>query len=94
MAPAVADQVDAELILGTLVRQKGSLVSVLPAAGGARVQIDGVPWELTAARVINCTGPDMQYRRVNSPLLQSLFDQKLIVPGPWEVAGGRGGTGC
>jgi uncharacterized NAD(P)/FAD-binding protein YdhS len=35
-----------------------------------------------AARVINCTGPDMNYRRLNSPLFKSLFEQGLVTVGP------------
>jgi len=40
------------------------------------------------ARVINCTGPDMKYRRVRSSLLNSLFAQGLIVAGPHGPACG------
>ncbi|HXZ40335.1 MAG TPA: hypothetical protein VEG68_06305, partial [Terriglobales bacterium] len=32
--------------------------------------------------VINCTGPDDDCRRVNSPLLSDLLDQKLVRPHP------------
>src|ERR1700739_398228 len=85
MAPPIADQLEAELESGTLIRLKGSLKAVLPSSHGARVQFqtnDGEIKEINAARVINCTGPDMNYRRVGSPLLNSLFSQGLIVPGP------------
>jgi uncharacterized NAD(P)/FAD-binding protein YdhS len=86
MAPPIADQIDAELEAGTLTKLRGSLRAVLPSLHGARVQLRttrGEVKEITAARVINCTGPDMNYRRVASPLLNSLFAQGLIVAGPY-----------
>jgi hydroxyacylglutathione hydrolase len=85
MAPPIADQVDAELEAGTLTKLRGSLRAVLPSPSGAQVQLranHGEVKEVTVARVINCTGPDMNYRRVGSPLLNSLFAQGLIVAGP------------
>ncbi len=37
---------------------------------------------IRVGRVINCTGPNMDYNRVNSPLLQNLLAQGLAVPDP------------
>ncbi|MGB0123159.1 MAG: FAD-dependent oxidoreductase [Silvibacterium sp.] len=85
MAPPIADQVEAELEAGTLTKHRGSLRAVLPSLNGARVQFRtnlGEVKEVIVARVINCTGPNMNYRRVGSPLLNSLFAQGLIVAGP------------
>jgi uncharacterized NAD(P)/FAD-binding protein YdhS len=85
MAPPIADQIEAELAAGTLTKLRGSLRAVLPSLHGARVQLRtnrGEVKEVTVTRVINCTGPDMNYRRVGSPLLNSLFAQGLIVAGP------------
>jgi hydroxyacylglutathione hydrolase len=85
MAPPIADRVEAELAAGTLVKRRGSLHAVLPSAQGALVQIrtgSGGRAEIAAARVINCTGPNMNYRRVGSPLLDSLFARGLAVAGP------------
>jgi uncharacterized NAD(P)/FAD-binding protein YdhS len=85
MAPPIADRLDAELAAGTLVRHHGGLHAILPEEGGAIVQFrtgDGKIAEIAAKRVINCTGPDMNYHRVGSPLLNSLFAQGLIVEGP------------
>jgi uncharacterized NAD(P)/FAD-binding protein YdhS len=85
MAPPIADHIEAELEAGTLTKLRGSLRAVLPSLHGARIQLRtnrGDVREITAARVINCTGPDMNYRRVGSPLLNSLFAQGLIVAGP------------
>ena len=35
-----------------------------------------------ADRVINCTGPSMNYRRVSSTLLKNLFNRGLVTSGP------------
>jgi uncharacterized NAD(P)/FAD-binding protein YdhS len=85
MAPPNADQIDAELEAGTLIQHRGSLRAVLPYRHEACVQFRTSHREVnevTVARVINCTGPNMNYRRVGSPLLNSLFSQGLIVAGP------------
>lgn len=85
MAPPIADRIEAELRAGTLVIRHGSLRAVEQQGDAARVaarSVDGSGIEVRAARVINCTGPAMNYRRVGSLLLNSLFAQGLIVPGP------------
>jgi uncharacterized NAD(P)/FAD-binding protein YdhS len=85
MAPPIADQIEAELGAGTLVLRRGSLHAVLPSSQGALVQYEtgnGEIGEIAAARVINCTGPNMNYRRVGSALLDNLFAQGLAVAGP------------
>jgi uncharacterized NAD(P)/FAD-binding protein YdhS len=85
MAPPIAQVIEAELSAGTLVIRQGSLEAVVPVADGARVQArsrHGEPFEVLAMRVINCTGPEMNYRRAGSPLLNSLFAQGLITAGP------------
>ena len=85
MAPAIADRIDAELTAGTLIKEQGHVNGVVAAPEGAIVRIrtrNGETREIAAARVINCTGPDMNYRRVASPLLNSLFQQGLATAGP------------
>jgi uncharacterized NAD(P)/FAD-binding protein YdhS len=84
MAPSIADRLDAELSGGTLVLRQGSLHAVRLADGGASVDYrsGGKIAAIFATRVINCTGPDTNYRRVGSPLINSLFAQGLIVDGP------------
>lgn len=85
MAPAIADRIDAELAAGTLVKEQGHVEAVAPAVAGATVQVrskSGTRKNIAAARVFNCTGPDMNYTRVGSPLLNSLFKQGLAISGP------------
>ena len=85
MAPAIADRIDAELAAGTLVKEQGRVEAISAAAAGAAVHVrtaNGSTKHIAAARVFNCTGPDMNYPRVGSPLLNSLFQQGLATPGP------------
>jgi hydroxyacylglutathione hydrolase len=84
MAPPIADIIDAELKAGTLVIREGHLAAVDATDLGASVVIrtHAGTDRFTAARVINCTGPSMNYRRVGSALLDRLFEQGLISPGP------------
>jgi uncharacterized NAD(P)/FAD-binding protein YdhS len=85
MAPPIADVIETELAAGTLVIRRGSLEDVLPEGEGARVNAraaTGETLQVTGQRVINCTGPNMNYRRVGSALLESLFAQGLVTAGP------------
>jgi hydroxyacylglutathione hydrolase len=84
MAPPIAAVIEGELAAGTLRIREGSLERVEAVAGGATVTIrNGHGSEsFTSARVINCTGPSMNYRRVRSPLLESLFAQGVATSGP------------
>lgn len=84
MAPPIADLVEAELAAGTLVLREGHLAGVSTHPEGATVLLrtsEGLESFVTA-RVINCTGPSMNYRRVESPLMASLFAQGLVSAGP------------
>jgi uncharacterized NAD(P)/FAD-binding protein YdhS len=84
MAPPIADLISAELAVGTLVVREGHLEGVDAGSDGAIVKIRaaGSMEELATRRVINCTGPSMNYRRVDSPLFKSLFSQGLATVGP------------
>jgi uncharacterized NAD(P)/FAD-binding protein YdhS len=83
MAPLVADAIEEELRAGTLAIRAGHLASVEVSPAGAMVTIRNAEGTqaIDAARVINCTGPSMDYRSVDSPLISSLFAQGLICPG-------------
>ena len=84
MAPPIADAIETELRAGTVVIRQGSLERVMPQDNDAWVRArsrDGAAFKVMAARVINCTGPDMNYRRAGSALLNRLFAQGLITAG-------------
>ncbi len=84
MAPPIADIIEGELAGGTLRITEAHLVGVSLADDGARVSLHTAEGssQMQTARVINCTGPSMNYRRVASPLLRSLFAQGLASSGP------------
>jgi hydroxyacylglutathione hydrolase len=84
MAPPIADVIESELRNGTLEIREGSLRSVEVSPAGAHITIRARHGgeSFYAARVINCTGPSTNYRRVPSALLQSLFKRGLVTSGP------------
>jgi uncharacterized NAD(P)/FAD-binding protein YdhS len=84
MAPSIAAIVEGELAAGTLIVREGHLQSVEAMDHGAIVNFRSQKGteRFRTTRVINCTGPDMNYRRVNSRLLESLFSQGLVSAGP------------
>ena len=85
MAPAVASRVENELAAGSLELAPGRLLALEQRGSSGEVKIrtkSGAIRTWTADRVINCTGPNMDYTRVGSPVLNSLFEQGLITAGP------------
>jgi uncharacterized NAD(P)/FAD-binding protein YdhS len=84
MAPPIADVVEAELRNGTLEIREGHLeaVDASPAGAHLTVRSHDDSESFYADRVINCTGPSMNYRRVPSTLLQNLFKRGLVTSGP------------
>ena len=84
MAPPIADLVAEEHAAGTLVLRQGRCAGIAAQDHQAVVTLqtrEGTE-RLTSERVINCTGPSMNYRRVETPLLQSLFARGLVTAGP------------
>jgi hydroxyacylglutathione hydrolase len=84
MAPPIADVIESELRNGTLEIREGNLeaVDATPAGACVSVRAHGDSKSFYADRVINCTGPSMNYRRVPSTLLQNLFKRGLVTSGP------------
>jgi uncharacterized NAD(P)/FAD-binding protein YdhS len=84
MAPRIADVIASELRNGTLDIREGHLMTVDASPAGAciTVRAHDATESFYADRVINCTGPSMNYRRVPSTLLQNLFRRGLITSGP------------
>lgn len=85
MAPSIAGRIENELAAGALRLATGKLLGVEPCAAGASIMIrtkQAVKETWQSGRVLNCTGPNMDYTRVGSPLLNSLFAQGLITAGP------------
>lgn len=83
MAPPVAAAIDSELANNSLEIHEGRLVSIDATAQGSQVTLQTHDGSKTfcVERVINCTGPNMNYRRVESPLLRKLFDEGIATAG-------------
>lgn len=84
MAPSIADHINAELADRTLQVHEGHLQSINSTPSGAQItlQTHNGTESFTVNRVINCTGPSMNYKRVDSPLLQQLFLKQIATAGP------------
>ncbi|MFC5864821.1 FAD/NAD(P)-binding protein [Acidicapsa dinghuensis] len=84
MAPPIADVIESELRSGTLEIREGRLKTVDASPAGARIvfRTHAGDESFHADRVINCTGPSMNYRRVPSALLQNMFSRGLVTAGP------------
>jgi hydroxyacylglutathione hydrolase len=84
MAPPIADTIDDELAAGTLVIRQDHLHGIEATGSGALVSIRGAKGvsSFETARVINCTGPNMNYRKVDSALLKNLFEQRVVTDEP------------
>ena len=81
MAPPIADVIESELRNGTLEIREGHLQSIDSSPAGAHITLRDSE-SFHADRVINCTGPSMNYCRVPSTLLQNLFKRGLVTAGP------------
>ena len=87
MAPPIADVIESELQNGTLEICEGHLKTVNASPVGAHITLRTHDHSegFFADRVINCTGPSMNYHRVPSTLLQNLFGRGLVTSGPLGV---------
>jgi uncharacterized NAD(P)/FAD-binding protein YdhS len=70
---------------GRLVVHAGRLREVADRPSGTEAVIalrEGGEWRSPVARVVNCTGPDTQYRQINHPLVLDLIGTGLARPDP------------
>jgi len=84
MAPPIADVIESELRNGTLEIREGHLRAIDASPAGAYITVRSRDHNESfyAGRVINCTGPSMNYQRIPSTLLQNLFKRGLVTSGP------------
>ncbi len=84
MAPPIADVIESELRNGTLEIREGHLRAIDASPVGAYITVRSRDHSESfyAGRVINCTGPSMNYQRIPSTLLQNLFKRGLVTFGP------------
>lgn len=86
MAPSIAERILTLQREGTLRVQASRFASVKATPDGFEVGLSprggGASQTLNVGRIINCTGPESDYRRIASPLVSDLLAQGLAVPGP------------
>jgi uncharacterized NAD(P)/FAD-binding protein YdhS len=84
IAGRVADQLAQQIRRGKIRVHAGRIAEYAEDPNGVAITYrdrkSGMPTTLRVDRVINCTGPEADYRRVESPLLADLFAKKLVRP--------------
>jgi uncharacterized NAD(P)/FAD-binding protein YdhS len=85
IAPSIANRISGMERAGRLSFRSGKIVSMSPVTGGAAV----VEWRtrgserierLETARIVNCTGPQLDISRAGEPLLDRLLETGRIRP--------------
>jgi uncharacterized NAD(P)/FAD-binding protein YdhS len=85
LPPPTAEKVARWRAEGRLVIHAGRLREVADGPAGTEAVIAlraGGEWRGPVARVVNCTGPDTQYRQINHPLVLDLIGTGLARPDP------------
>ncbi len=82
MPPQAAAVIQQLIEAGQLVIRKGYVKDIQTGHYGFSVHIDGEQGvEIASAQqIVNCTGPNTNYRTMNEPLLVNLFKQGLASP--------------
>lgn len=82
IAPEVAEEFSRMLSSGQLRVHAGRILSYSENEKSAAVIFHNrktdAPQQLQVTRVINCSGPQTDYRKIEDPLLASLFARKLV----------------
>ncbi len=86
MAPRIADRLEALLSSGQLTLQAGRIAGLTATAEGVSAQVHlrhgGASTIGPVARVVNCTGPRSDFKRLEAPLYGYLRRRDLIRPDP------------
>jgi uncharacterized NAD(P)/FAD-binding protein YdhS len=89
MAPAIAKEINALRAEARLIASAGRIGDVDFAEDKVRLVFrprDGNPAEhLTADWMINCSGPECDYRRIRDPLIENLLASGLARPDPLSL---------
>jgi uncharacterized NAD(P)/FAD-binding protein YdhS len=84
IAPAAGAVLNALINKGRIILHAGRLTAFHEGPAGARIQFrdraTGTQHLLGVDRVINCTGPESDFRRINAPLWRQLREDGLAVP--------------
>jgi uncharacterized NAD(P)/FAD-binding protein YdhS len=85
-APSIAKQLENQLSSGTMKLHSGRIICCRTAGAGMEVKYvsrkTGREINLRVDRIINCTGLETDYSRLEDPLITSLFANRLARPGP------------
>jgi uncharacterized NAD(P)/FAD-binding protein YdhS len=97
-APETAARIEAMLREGILSVRAGRIQALRETSGGAEADVrdrrTGAVETIRVSRIVNCTGPDSDVRRIKDPLLETLRARGTIVPDPLGLgleAGPSGG---
>ena len=89
MAPAVADVIDDAIRRRQLKLQAARLQAMAPDRQGVTVTLrkrgSDQREDLRVARVIDCSGPQCDYARIDSPLVRDLLSQGMARPDPLNL---------
>jgi uncharacterized NAD(P)/FAD-binding protein YdhS len=89
IAERIADQLTLQLRSGQIQVHAGRITRYQEVGGGVdityRQRKTGELAKLCVDRVVNCTGPQGDYRRVGSPLIQDLMKKKLARPDEFSL---------
>jgi len=83
MAPEIGAKVTAARACGQFCVHAGRVHRLVEEGDGVRAEIlqrNGAPLSLQVVRVINCTGPEDDYRNLPNPLIKGLIGTERIAP--------------
>jgi uncharacterized NAD(P)/FAD-binding protein YdhS len=84
MAPQVAAEIGRLRDAGRLVIVAGRIQTIDAGPGGLRIAVrrkrDGGVQQIDSGWMVNCSGPELDYHRIDEPLIRSLFDTGLARP--------------
>ncbi|MBA2254371.1 MAG: FAD/NAD(P)-binding protein [Chloroflexi bacterium] len=90
LPPPILDTFEAARRAGRVTLHAGSLRSFRAADGETAVEVElalrgGTTRSIIVGRVINCTGPTSEYRKLEHPLVRGLFAAGLATPDPLHL---------
>jgi uncharacterized NAD(P)/FAD-binding protein YdhS len=96
-APETAARIQAMIREGILSVRAGRIQTLREVAGGVEAEVrdrrSGDIETLRVSRVVNCTGPDSDVRRIHDSLLDTLLARGTIVPDPLGLGLAAGASG-
>jgi uncharacterized NAD(P)/FAD-binding protein YdhS len=89
LAPEIAATVQAAIGRGQLTVQAARVLAIDASPDGVRLRLrdraSGRDIEVEAARVVNCSGPESDYRATRHPLILDLLETGMARPDPLHL---------